>query len=77
MNGARATVSNLPKFWMLTAQDVATAGYDAVERGIVLRVPGAWYKFLTAVSRILPDPVGRALMRAQERRMAAQAGAPQ
>lgn len=77
VNGARSTVSNLPKFWMLTAEEVATAGYDAVERGVVLRVPGAWYKFLTAVSKILPDPAGRAIMRAQERRMAAQAGAAQ
>lgn len=77
VNGARATVSQMPKFWMLTAEEVATAGYDAVERGIVLRVPGAWYKFLTALSKILPDPVGRAIMRAQERRMAARAGAGQ
>ncbi|MGP1275816.1 MAG: SDR family NAD(P)-dependent oxidoreductase [Caulobacterales bacterium] len=77
VNGARQTVSSLPKFWMLTAEEVAIAGYDAVERGIVLRVPGAWYKFLTAFSKILPDPVGRAIMRAQEKRMAAQAGASQ
>lgn len=75
VNGARQTVSNLPKFWMLTAEDVATAGYDAVSRGVVTRVPGAWYKFLVAVAKVLPDPVGRALMRMQEKRMAAQAGA--
>ncbi|AZU05129.1 oxidoreductase, short-chain dehydrogenase/reductase family [Glycocaulis alkaliphilus] len=75
VNGARATVSQMPKFWMLTAEEVATAGYDAVERGIVLRVPGAWYKFLTAMSKVLPDPLGRAVMRAQERRMTARAGA--
>jgi len=77
VNGARSTVSSLPKFWMLTAEEVATAGYDAVERGIVLRVPGAWYKFLAGVSKVLPDPVGRAIMRAQEKRMASQAGAAQ
>ena len=71
VNGARSTVSTLPSFWMLTAEDVATAGYDAVERGVPLRVPGAWYKFLVAMSRILPDPVGQAVMRLQEKRLAA------
>lgn len=75
VNGARQTVSSLPKFWMLTAEDVATAGYDAVTRGVVTRVPGAWYKFLVGVAKVLPDPVGRALMRMQEKRMARQAGA--
>ncbi|MGJ3231696.1 MAG: SDR family NAD(P)-dependent oxidoreductase [Oceanicaulis sp.] len=75
VNGARATVSRLPSYWLLSAREVAEAGYDAVERGVPLRVPGAWYKFLTALARILPDPVGRAIMRAQEKRMAAaQAG---
>ncbi len=75
VNGARSTVSRLPKYWMLTAEEVAITGYDAVERGVPLRVPGAWYKFLVAVARILPDPVGRAVMRAQEKRMQSQAGA--
>ena len=69
VNGARATVSKLPKYWMLTAEEVAVTGYDAVERGVPLRVPGAWYKFLVAVARLLPDPVGRGLMRMQEKRM--------
>jgi len=73
VNGARSTVSRLPSFWMLTAEEVAQSGYDAVERGVPLRVPGAWYKFLVALSRILPDPVGRAIMKAQEKRMAAAA----
>ena len=73
VNGARSTVSKLPSYWMLSAKEVAETGYDAVERGVPLRVPGAWYKFLTAMARILPDPVGRAVMRAQEKRMSAQA----
>ena len=73
VNGARPVVSRMPKFWMLDPEDVARAGYDAVHRGVVCRVPGAWYKFLVALSRVLPDPVGQALMRAQERRMAKKA----
>jgi len=75
VNGARATVNKLPAYWMLSAGDVARTGYDAVERGVPLRVPGAWYKTLVAIARILPDPVGRALMRAQEKRMARDADA--
>jgi short-subunit dehydrogenase len=72
VNGARETISVLPSFWMLTSEEVAQAGCDGVSRNIPLRVPGTWYKFLVAVARILPDPVGQALMRRQETRMAAQ-----
>ena len=74
VNGARASVSTLPSFWMMTADEVAETGYDAVERGVICRVPGAWYKFLVAMAKVLPDPVGRAIMHAQETRMARQAG---
>ncbi|MEO1040227.1 MAG: SDR family oxidoreductase [Pseudomonadota bacterium] len=74
VNGARETLHALPKFWMLTAEEVAVAGYDAAERGVVCRVPGAWYKFMVAVAKVLPDPVSRALMRGQEKRLAAKAG---
>lgn len=70
VNGARPVVSRLPKFWMLEAEAVARSGYDAVDRGVTCRVPGAWYKTLAGLSRILPDPVGQALMRAQGRVMA-------
>jgi len=73
VNGARATVNKLPSYWMLSAKEVAETGYDAVERGVPLRVPGAWYKILVGMARVLPDPVGRALMRAQEKRMAREA----
>jgi short-subunit dehydrogenase len=74
VNGARSTVSKLPSYWMLTAEDVAETGYDAVERNVPLRVPGAWYKFLVGLMRVLPDPVGRFLIRRQEGRMVDEAG---
>jgi len=70
VNGARASVSRLPGYWLLSAEDVARAGYDAAERNIPVRVPGAWYKFVTALARILPDPVARQVMNRQEKRMA-------
>ncbi|MEQ8403984.1 MAG: SDR family oxidoreductase [Oceanicaulis sp.] len=77
VNGARSTVNTLPSYWMLSPKEVAETGYDAVERGVPLRVPGAFYKTLVALARILPDPVGRAIMRAQEKRMAGAQGAAQ
>lgn len=69
VNGARGTVSRLPSYWMLTAEEVAETGYDAVERNVPLRVPGAWYKFLVGLMRVLPDPIGRALIARQDGRM--------
>ena len=77
VNGARSTVSQLPSYWMLSPKEVAETGYDAVERGVPLRVPGAFYKTLVALARVLPDPVGRAIMRAQEKRMASAQGSAQ
>lgn len=76
VNGARETVSKLPNYWMLKADDVAIAGYDAVERGVLCRVPGALYKFLVGLSRVLPDPLSHALMRFQEKRMGGSEGEP-
>jgi len=70
VNGARGVVSGLPRYWMLSAEQVATAGYWAVESNKPLEVPGSWYKFLCAVTRILPDPVNQAIMRRQAEKMA-------
>ncbi|MEE2526547.1 SDR family oxidoreductase [Hyphobacterium sp. HN65] len=68
VNGARKSISQLPSYWMLTAEEVAVSAYDAVERNVACRVPGAWYKFMTAMMRILPDPVGEWLIAQQSRR---------
>lgn len=76
VNGARGTVSRLPSYWMLTAEEVAETGYDAVERNVPLRVPGAWYKFLVGLMRVLPDPIGRALIARQDGRMGDQKAQP-
>jgi len=70
VNGARASVSRLPDYWMLNAEDVAVTAYDAVERNIAVRVPGAWYKFMVGAARILPDPVGEWIILQMARRSA-------
>lgn len=70
VNGARESVSRLPSYWMLTAEDVASTAYDAVERNVAVRVPGAWYKFMTAAARVLPDPAGEWLVLQMAKRSA-------
>ena len=71
VNGARESVSRLPDYWMLKAEDVAHTAYDAVERNVAVRVPGVWYKFMTASARILPDPVGEWIILQMAKRSAA------
>ncbi|QNL19996.1 SDR family oxidoreductase [Hyphobacterium sp. CCMP332] len=68
VNGARQSVSQLPSYWMLKAEDVAATAYDAVERNKAVSVPGAWYKFMVATMRVLPDPIGEWLIAQQARR---------
>jgi len=77
VNGARQSISQLPSYWMLKAEDVAATAYDAVERNKAVSVPGAWYKFMTGLMRVLPDPVGEWLIAQQAKRAAARAQATQ
>ena len=74
VNGARASVSKLPSYWFSTAEEVATAGYDAVDRNVPVRVVGTWYKFMSGLNRVLPDPLMRGLIARQTKRMQKQAG---
>lgn len=73
VNGARQSVSQLPDYWMLKAEDVAISAYDAVDRNKAVCVPGAWYKFLVGLMRVLPDPAGEWLIARQSRRTMKQA----
>ncbi len=77
VNGARASVSQLPAYWMLKAEDVAATAYDAVERNKAVSVPGAWYKFLAGLMRVLPDPAGEWLIAQQAGRTMKRAQAAQ
>ena len=65
VNGARQSVSQLPSYWMLKAEDVAATAYDAVERNKAVCVPGAWYKFMVGMMRVLPYPIGEWLIARQ------------
>lgn len=77
VNGARESVSQLPSYWMLKAGDVAATAYDAVERNKAVSVPGAWYKFMVGLMRVLPDPAGEWLIAQQARRAMKRAQASQ
>lgn len=54
VNGTRSMVSQMPSFWWLSAEEVAEAGYNAVQRNEPICVPGLWYKFMTGLFQILP-----------------------
>lgn len=52
--GTRATADRLPSFMWSTPEDVARAGWDAVEAGRPICVPGTLNKALAAATRPLP-----------------------
>jgi len=62
-NGTRATIGEATQPWMwMGADEVAAAGFEAVEANRPICVPGAPYKAAAALSRLLPDDWGMALM---------------
>lgn len=61
--GNRAQVSQAAPDWMwLGADEVAAAGYEAVEAGRPLCVPGAPNKVVVALAKLLPEEWTMALM---------------
>jgi uncharacterized protein len=68
VTGSRDQVNQLPGYWWLTAEDVSTAAYRAVQRNKAIEVPGLFYKALVQVPKLLPDSWGLAIMRSQSAR---------
>jgi short-subunit dehydrogenase len=63
VNGTRATIGQSTQPWMwMGADEVAAAGFEAVEANRPICVPGAPYKAVAALSRLLPEDWGMALM---------------
>lgn len=62
VNGTRSMVSQMPSFWWLSAEEVAEAGYNAVQRNEPICVPGLWYKFMTGLMQVLPTHMAMWLM---------------
>lgn len=66
VNGTRALVSaSTPPWLWLGADEVAAAGYEAVEANRAVCVPGAPNKAIAALAKLLPDDWSLALMASQ------------
>ncbi|MEM1105084.1 MAG: SDR family oxidoreductase [Pseudomonadota bacterium] len=68
VNGTRARTNATPDWMWMDAAPVVEAGIDAVERGMPVVVPGAVNKGMATLAKVLPEPVGRAVMRQQAKR---------
>lgn len=65
VNGTRENTNKMPKWMWMEAAPVVKAGIDAVNRGDPVVVPGLANKTIATLTRILPEPLGRALVRRQ------------
>lgn len=68
VNGTREKTKQTPPWMWMEAGPVVEAGINAVERGMPVVVPGAVNKGMATLAKLLPEPVGRAVMQAQSRR---------
>ncbi len=66
VNGMRAAVTaNTPEWAWMGADEVAAAGYEAVEANRAVCVPGAPNKAVAALAKLVPDEWALALMASQ------------
>lgn len=72
VNGTRAQMTQATPPWLwLGADEVAAAGYEAVEANRAICVPGAPNKAIAAVVKLIPDDWALALMASQGARFRA------
>ncbi|MDB5424331.1 MAG: oxidoreductase, short-chain dehydrogenase/reductase family [Phenylobacterium sp.] len=70
VNGERAQISSSTPPWLwMGADEVAAAGYEAVEANRAVCVPGAPNKAIAAVAKLIPDEWALALMASQGPRL--------
>lgn len=62
VTGSRPLVSKMPKWMWMTSEEVAREGWDATERGEIVRVTGRVNRFIKGLIKVLPDKVGLALV---------------
>jgi short-subunit dehydrogenase len=62
VNGARATVSSMPRWVWLDPNVVARQGLDAVERGDIVYINGLLYRTIKALFKLIPDSLALALI---------------
>jgi uncharacterized protein len=64
VTGSRKSVSKMPAWIWLRADEVARTGLDAVERGQIVRVVGVRYRLIKALFKLLPDALALKLIAA-------------
>ena len=70
ISGTRAAMNRLPKFLWLTAERVALDGYRALMKNKPICIPGAQYKALSTIVRLLPMGVAHHIGRARSKVLA-------
>ena len=75
VNGTRPLVSQLPSRMFMAAEPVVKGALDAVDRGHVVYVPGAWNKFVVGLAKHLPRPTAARMMKNQSARFRRRKGA--
>ncbi len=68
VNGTREKTNEMPDWMWMEAAPVVEAGIRACDRGQPVVVPGAVNKGLATLSKLLPEPLGRAMVDAQSKR---------
>jgi short-subunit dehydrogenase len=69
VNGTRAGMRRMPKFMWLAADRVAEDGYRALMRNETICIPGAQYKAISTLVRLLPMSLAYRIGHRRSRRM--------
>jgi uncharacterized protein len=70
VNGTRPEMQRIPKRMWLSAERVAREGFDALMKNDPICIPGAHYKALTALARLLPLRAGHRVAQLRARILA-------
>ncbi len=74
VNDTRGLVSQLPSYMFMHADPVIEGALDAVERGHVVYVPGAWNKFTSWLIKALPRSWAAAVVKGQSQKFRSKNG---
>jgi short-subunit dehydrogenase len=67
VNDTRAAMSRLPKFLWLTSERVAKEGYRALMKNEPICIPGAQYKAISTIVRLLPMGMAHSIGRVRSK----------
>ncbi|WP_430389764.1 SDR family NAD(P)-dependent oxidoreductase [Dyella sp. 20L07] len=76
ITGTRELMNKLPNFMWQTAECVVQEGYEAVERGDVVKVTGVVNRFIKLLVKLLPDRLSLWLTARESKRYRALEGLP-